>query len=76
MNTPGELTVPQAVSYLGVSEETICRNIMSKRLRALRGGVRVVRSTRISCDTRQQLRLADWTDTADALIENLPYRTQ
>ena len=36
MNILDELTVPQAASYLNVSKETIRRNIMSKRLRALR----------------------------------------
>ena len=35
MNTPDELTVPQAASYLNVSDETVRRNIRSKRLRAL-----------------------------------------
>ena len=38
MNTPDEFTVPQAASYLNVSEETIRRNIRSKRLSALRRG--------------------------------------
>ena len=38
MNTPDELTVPQAASYLDVSEETVRRNIRSKRLSALRRG--------------------------------------
>ena len=38
MNAPDELTVPQAATYLKVSEETVRRNIRSKRLRALRGG--------------------------------------
>ena len=38
MNTPDEFTVPQAVSYLNVSEETVRRNIRSKRLTALRRG--------------------------------------
>ena len=38
MNTPEELTVPQAASYLNVSEETVRRNIRSKRLQALRMG--------------------------------------
>lgn len=38
MNIPEELTVPQAASYLKVSEETVRRNIRSKRLRALRRG--------------------------------------
>ena len=35
---PEELTVPQAASYLNVSEETVRRNIRSKRLKALRRG--------------------------------------
>ena len=35
---PEEYTVPQAASHLNVSEETIRRNIRSKRLRALRRG--------------------------------------
>ena len=35
---PDELTVPQAASYLCVSEETVRRNIRSKRLKALRRG--------------------------------------
>ena len=38
MNTPDEFTVPQAASYLNVSEETVRRNIRSKRLKALRKG--------------------------------------
>ena len=38
MNTPEEFTVPQAASYLSVSEETVRRNIRSKRLKALRRG--------------------------------------
>ena len=35
---PDEFTVPQAASYLNVGEETVRRNIRSKRLRALRRG--------------------------------------
>ena len=38
MNLPDEFSVPQAASYLNVSEETVRRNIRSKRLRALRRG--------------------------------------
>ena len=38
MNTPEEFTVPQAASYLNVSEETVRRNIRSRRLKALRRG--------------------------------------
>ena len=38
MNTPEEFTVPQAASLLSVSEETVRRNIRSKRLKALRRG--------------------------------------
>ena len=38
MNMPEEFTVPQAASYLNVSEETVRRNIRSKRLNALRRG--------------------------------------
>ena len=38
MNTPDEFTVPQAASYLNVSDETVRRNIRSKRLKALRRG--------------------------------------
>ena len=38
MNMPEELTVPQAASFLNVSEETVRRNIRSKRLKALRRG--------------------------------------
>ena len=38
MNTPEEFTVPQAASYLNVSEETVRRNIRSKRLKASRRG--------------------------------------
>lgn len=33
-----ELTTPEAARYLGVSEETVRRNIRSKRLKALRRG--------------------------------------
>ena len=35
---PVEYTVPQAASYLNVSEETVRRNIRSKRLTAIRRG--------------------------------------
>ena len=35
---PEELSVPETASYLGVSEETVRRNIRSKRLRAIRRG--------------------------------------
>ena len=35
---PDEFTVPEAASYLKVSEETVRRNIRSKRLKALRRG--------------------------------------
>ena len=38
MNAPDEYTVPQAATYLNVSEETVRRNIRSKRLKALRRG--------------------------------------
>ena len=38
MKMPEELTVPQAATYLNVSEETVRRNIRSKRLKALRRG--------------------------------------
>ena len=38
MNMPEEFTVPQAASYLCVSEETVRRNIRSKRLQARRRG--------------------------------------
>ena len=38
MNMPEEFTVPQAASYLKVSEETVRRNIRAKRLSALRRG--------------------------------------
>ena len=38
MNMADGYTVPQAASYLNVSEETVRRNIRSKRLRALRRG--------------------------------------
>ena len=38
MTMPEEFTVPQAAAYLSVSEETVRRNIRSKRLKALRRG--------------------------------------
>jgi len=38
MTIPEEFTVPQAASYLNVSEETVRRNIRSKRLMAFRRG--------------------------------------
>ena len=38
MNVSDEYTVPEAASYLNVSEETVRRNIRSKRLRAFRRG--------------------------------------
>ena len=36
MTMPEKFTVPQAAAYLNVSEETVRRNIRSKRLKALR----------------------------------------
>ena len=36
MTMPEEFTVPQAATYLKVSEETVRRNIRAKRLSALR----------------------------------------
>ena len=33
-----EFTTPEAARYLGVSEETVRRNIRSRRLRAIRRG--------------------------------------
>ena len=38
MNAPDEFTVPQAATHLKVSEETVRRNIRSKRLKAFRRG--------------------------------------
>ena len=38
MSMSEEFTVPQAAAYLRVSEETVRRNIRSKRLKALRRG--------------------------------------
>ena len=38
MSMQEEFTVPQAASYLNVSEETVRRNIRSRRLNALRRG--------------------------------------
>ena len=38
MTMQEEFTVPQAASYLNVSEETVRRNIRSRRLNALRRG--------------------------------------
>lgn len=38
MTMPEEFTVPQAATHLKVSEETVRRNIRSKRLKALRRG--------------------------------------
>ena len=38
MTMPEEFTVPEAAAYLKVSEETVRRNIRSKRLSALRRG--------------------------------------
>ena len=38
MDMPEEFTVPQAASYLNVSQETVRRNIRSRRLKALRSG--------------------------------------
>ena len=38
MNMPGRIYRTQAASYLNVSEETVRRNIRSKRLQALRRG--------------------------------------
>ena len=39
MNLLEEFTVTQAAHYLNVSEETVRRNIRSKRLNALRWGL-------------------------------------
>ena len=38
MTMPEEFTVPQAAAYLSVGEETVRRNIRSKRLKAFRRG--------------------------------------
>ena len=38
MNVPDEYTVPEAATYLSVSEETVRRNIRAKRLKAVRKG--------------------------------------
>lgn len=38
MKMAEEYTVPQAASYLNLSEETVRRNIRSKRLKAFRRG--------------------------------------
>ncbi len=38
MNRHEEFTVPEAATFLKVSEETVRRNIRSKRLKALRRG--------------------------------------
>ena len=38
MTVPEEFTVPQAATYLKVSEETVRRNIRAKRLSAFRKG--------------------------------------
>lgn len=38
MNIPEELSVPQVADYLKVSQETVRRNIRSRRLRAVRRG--------------------------------------
>ncbi len=38
MTLPDEFTVPEAAQYLGVSEETVRRNIRSRRLKAIRRG--------------------------------------
>ena len=38
MQLTEELSVPQVANYLKVNEETVRRNIRSKRLRALRHG--------------------------------------
>ena len=46
MNMREEYTVPQAASYLNVSEETGRRNIRSKRLKPLRRGTqRIIPTT-------------------------------
>ena len=38
MNMPEEFTVPQAATYRNVCEETVRRDIRSRRLKALRRG--------------------------------------
>ena len=64
MNMPEEFTVPQAASFLGVSEETVRRNIRSKPLESPASGYSVVHSPRCARDIRQQLRSQDWPNTS------------
>ena len=52
MTLPEEFTVPEAASYLKVSEETVRRNIRSKRLESLAQGDSVVHPTRFSLGLR------------------------
>ena len=63
MNIPDEFTVPQAASCLSVSEETVRRNIRSKRLKALRRGTQWFIRRDVPPRLRQQLRPQDWSDT-------------
>ena len=67
MTMPEEYTVPQAASYLKVSEETVCRNIRSKRLKALASRNPMVHTPRCSRGLRQQLRSEDRPNTTVAL---------
>ena len=67
MTMPEEFTVPEAAAYLSVSEETVRRNIRSRRLKAPTQRYAVVHPTGCPCHLRRQLRSEDWQDSANAV---------
>ena len=64
---PEEYTVPQAASYLNVSEETVRRNIRSKAPESLASWNPVVHPSRCPRGLCQHLRSEDGPDTTVAL---------
>ena len=79
MNMPDEFTVAQAVSRLNVSEETVRRNIRSKRLQALRrvlsGSFRAMSSWSLPTATTPRLVRCDKCYRCLALILMCPSPT-
>ena len=67
MNMPEEFTVPQAASYLNVSEETVRRNIRSKAPECVAPWNAVVHPPRCTLGFCKQLRSEDRPNTTGAL---------
>ena len=65
---PEEYTVLQAASYLNMSEETVRRNIRSKRLKALRRGTQWFIPRDVILVFANSYDPEDGPDTTDALI--------